>query len=165
MAESKPAGRNKKPTADTEAPAKGEVVEAKPTPPILELTTVNQARTPLTIDGETYEIRRMGEFGVESQHLIVSEQAEFDKMWETDAKDLKAAERKRMGLILDRLTRNALDAPKDVIDRIDDEQRKQIVQVFISAPLQTLQRAVASVARELEEMAATEARDGSTTES
>jgi hypothetical protein len=161
MAAGKTAGR-KKPDPANEAPATGEVVDKQEMPPILELTTVNQVRSPLTIDGETYEIRRMGEFGVEDQHLIISEQAEFDKMWETDARELNAKERKRMGLILDRLTRKALDAPSDVIDRIDDEQRKAVVQVFISAPLQTLQRAVAQVAQELMEI---QARNGSTTES
>lgn len=146
------------PETEEEKPGKAEAL-----PPILELSTVNQTRTPLTIDGKTYEIRRMGEFGIEDQHLISSEQAEFDKMWETEAKELKAAERKRMGLILDRLVRKAVDAPKEVIDRLDDEQRKQVVQVFISAPLQTLQRAVASVAQEL--VKAQEARDSSTLES
>ena len=115
----------------------------------------------MTIDGEPYEIYRLGDYGVEDQHAISQDSKEFDELWETPTDELGDEGKKRLKLLLDRLTDKALKAPKSVIKKLDDEQKKQVTQVFTSASLQTLQRAVASVVGAMveEEQAA---RTGST---
>ncbi len=133
----------------------------EPLPPILDLQTVAPAKPTILIDSKPYEIHLMGDYGIEEQHVISREQAEFDRLWETDPKDLKREEKKRLGLILDRLVRKALDAPSEVIDKLNDEQRKEVVQVFISARAQSLQRALAQLVQQIQN----EAGDGSTSES
>lgn len=136
-------------------------------PPILDLDTIAPVRATVLIrskagggEKKAYEIKRMGDYGIEEQHVISQEQVEFDELWATRDEDLKAAQKKRFKLLLDRLTVKALDAPKDVIAELDDEQRKMIVQAFTSRAAQNLQRALAQVL----EQAVTEARAGSTSE-
>lgn len=136
-------------------------------PPILDLDTIAPPRGTILLrtkagggEKKAYELHRMGDYGIEEQHVIAQEQVEFDELWATPDKDLKADQRKRFKLLLDRLIVKALDAPKDVIEELDDEYRKMIVQAFTSRAAQNLQRALAQVL----EQAIEEARAGSTSE-
>jgi hypothetical protein len=129
--------------------------------PILDFQTEAPERTPVRIDGEPYEIREMGEYGIGDQHEINAKQASFDRLWETEPDHLKKGDGDRMKVLLDFLVRKALDAPPEIIDKLNAEQRKEIVRLFIGAPLQTLRK----VAAQLVERAETEARTGSTSES
>lgn len=126
-------------------------------PPILDLDTLHPKRATILIDKQPYELRRMGDYGIEEQHLLGSEQMEYDELWAKPHKDLNSTERKRLGLILDRLVRKALDAPKETIDKLDDEQKAQVVRVFFSASAQSLQKALAQV---VQQMVAKEREDG-----
>lgn len=130
-------------------------------PPILDLNTLNPQRPPIHIDGATYELKLMGDYGIEDQHLIGAESNQFNELWATDPKNLKREEKKQLKLILDRLFSKAVDLPKDVAARLDDDQRRKIVQVFTSALLQNLQTAVAQM---VVAMAENEARTGSISE-
>lgn len=129
-------------------------------PPILDLDTVAPQRTTILIDKKPYELKLLGDYGIEEQHVIDRMQAEFDRLWETDPEQLKEEEKKRLGLLLEKLIVKAVDAPKTVINKLNDEQKKQVVQVFISAPLRNLQKALQETVKEM----ADQARTGSTSE-
>jgi tRNA A37 N6-isopentenylltransferase MiaA len=135
--------------------------EAAP-PALLELDTLTPRRSTILIDKEPYELRQMGYYGIEGQHGIKADQQEFDRLWESDPALMKPEDKKRMGLLLDRLIRQALDAPSEVIARVNDEDRKTIMQLFISAPQRKLNEALAQV---VQQMVKDTARDGSTLES
>lgn len=118
-------------------------------PPILDLDTLHPKRVTILIDKKPYELRRMGDFGIEEQHLLGSEQSEYDDLWGRDHKALNGTQRKRLKLILDRLTAKALDAPKEIVDKLDDEQKSQVVRVFFNASAQSLQKALAQVVQQM----------------
>jgi hypothetical protein len=136
------------PTPETE-PGEEETLPVEA--PILDLDTLNRKRTTVLIDGVAYEMRNLGEFGIEEQHLIAGESKEFDELWGASPKDLKKEQKKRLKLVLDRLLGKALDAPADVVARLDDEQRKRIVQLFTSASAQNWQKALEAMIEKLVE--------------
>ena len=146
--------------ANAEALAGPEGNGHAPVAPILDLNTINPDRTTILVDKEPYELHLMGDYGIAEQHALTKEWAEFDELWEKDPKDLNKAEGGRLGLILDRMIRKALMAPAGVVARLNDEQRRQVVQVFMSASAQSLQRALVRAAE-----AMMEARESSTSES
>jgi hypothetical protein len=147
-------------TATPKTPPEPEAKEAEQLPPLLDIKTLAPKRATITIDGEAYEVRRMGDFGIQKQHEITSWQREYNQIWEANPADLKPEQAKRLGLLLDKLIRSALDAPKAVIDKLDDEYRRQIVDAFISRAAQSLQIALAQVIQEY-----AQARTSSTSES
>jgi hypothetical protein len=162
----KTAARRTKPALSPAAP--GELDEASENgaagpievPPILDLETLTPKRLTITIDHEAYEMRALGDFGIEEQHVITHEGEEFGRLWGTAPADLKGAEKKRMKLILDRLTTRAVDAPPEVLARLNPEQQKQVVQLFTRASEQNWQRTLETLIAKV-----LEARDGSTSES
>lgn len=153
-------------------PAETEAVEAEEAqqperveiPPILELDTLNPARPPIHVDSVQYELKLFGDYGIEEQHQISAEANEFNELWAQDPKDLKREQRKRLKLVLDQLFAKAIELPKEVADRINDDQRRKIVQVFTSPLLQNLQTAVAQMVVAMAEQEKAEARTGSTSE-
>jgi hypothetical protein len=131
--------------------------------PILDFDTETPQRTPMKINGKVYEIKRMGDYGIEEQHVIAAHSSEFDTLWATRPEDLKKKEQQRMIYLLDELAGKATFAPAEVIALLNAEQKKDVIQVFISRPLQNLQRTIGTVVTQMVE-GAMEARNGSTLE-
>ena len=107
--------------------------EAKPEP-LLKLTTVLEPRPAIEIDGTMYELRHRREFSIIEQHAMQVEGDEFDTLW--DRKEaLNSKQRQRLKTVLDAMYEKVLIAPKEIVDKLDDESRRSVVLTFTRAPL------------------------------
>lgn len=105
-----------------------------PNEPLLELSTLAPKRPTITIDGEMFELKVLGDFGIEEQQRIHREGADYQDLW--NRSDLNKAGQKRMKMLLEHLFAKVLDAPPEVKNKLNDEQKAQVVLTFMVAPLQ-----------------------------
>ena len=106
---------------------------AKPEP-LLKLTTVLEPRPAIEIDGVMYELRHRREFSIIEQHAMQVEGDEFDTLW--DRKEaLNSKQRQRLKTVLDAMYEKVLIAPREIVDKLDDESRRSVVLTFTRAPL------------------------------
>lgn len=104
--------------------------------PVLSLDTLVERAT-VAIDGKPHELRNGAELSILDYHRIGRQGAAVEKMLAQGA-DLSDAQVSELTRLLDAMLRVVLLAPAEVMDRLSDGQKLQVVQAFSD-----LQRATA----------------------
>jgi hypothetical protein len=100
---------------------------------LLDLETMEPKRQIVTIDKQHYELKTYADFGIADQQWLSQAGREYQRLW--DKKQLSNNEKAKLKVLLDKMSDMVLDAPKEIINKLKDWQRAQVVLAFTVAPL------------------------------
>lgn len=106
--------------------------------PIIDLDTLAEPLTLVTIDGTPYGIRPKDLLSIKEQRACMRLGNRYEALFEREAPPLTDDEEQECADCLDRLTRIVLDAPDAIHRKLNDFQRRVIVETFLQLPIQSL---------------------------
>lgn len=108
-----------------------------PIAPLIDLDTMTESLSLVTINGTKYPIRPKDLLSLREQKLCIRLGNRFDELFERQAPLTDEEEAEMVGA-LDQLTRMVLTAPDEIHRALNDFQRRVIVETFTQLPIQSL---------------------------